>query len=91
VAKTRDEMMAVVMLEKADLQLRHWFGRFNRGFETTVTQQDIADLADFVALRDELRQECSGQSIPELPERVSAEVEDDPDRVIPRAFVGMGM
>ena len=88
-ARNRKEMLAAVMLEKADEQIRNWFGRFNRGLECTVNREDVEELTEFLDLRDELRNEC-GKPLPALVGIVDEE-EGVIDVKAIRTFAGMGM
>jgi hypothetical protein len=78
-AKTRDQMLAVLMLEKADIQLANWVRRFDKGFAGAMTKDDVAELAEFIDLRDQLRSECAGlhTEAPALP--ATGEVAEEPE------------
>lgn len=65
-ATTRDQMLSVVMLEKADQQIQHWFRRFERGMEALVKAEDAHLLIDYILLRDQLRGEVGGDQLPAL-------------------------
>lgn len=55
----QEKVLKLILLEKCDERIEHWFGRFDRGFTSLVTVEAAQELLDEIEARDELRRETA--------------------------------